>query len=153
MRPASLLPFTAGVLIIKFKRLDIRCSEATMPVRITIEAGPVVLDGELFDTATARAVAEVLPVETGFNVWGDEFYFEIPVDMPPDETATTKVKVGDIGYWPPGRALAIFFGPTPLSTGAEPVPASEVNIVGRIAGDARELIEAKSEARIRIAKA
>ncbi len=55
--PASLLPFTAGVLIIKFKRLDIRCSEATMPVRITIEAGPVVLDGELFDTATARAVA------------------------------------------------------------------------------------------------
>jgi len=117
-----------------------------------IKAGHVVLEGELFDTATARAVAESLPIETSFNVWGDEFYFEIPVDMPSDDTATTEVRVGDLGYWPPGRALAIFFGPTPLSTGPEPVPASEVNIVGRITGDAKELIEAKSEPRITITK-
>jgi len=72
--------------------------------------------------------------------------------MPLDETATTEVKAGDIGYWPPGRAIAIFFGPTPLSTGPEPVPASEVNIVGRIKGDARELIEAKAEKRIIVQK-
>ncbi len=119
-----------------------------MPVPIMIKAGPVVLEGELFDSPTARAVSEILPVETAFNVWGDEFYFEIPVDMPLDETSTTTVRVGDIGYWPPGRALAIFFGPTPLSGGPDPVPASEVNIVGRIKGDARELVEAKSEKRI-----
>jgi len=119
-----------------------------MPVPVMIKAGPIVLEGELFDSPTARAVFDVLPIETTFNVWGDEFYFEIPVDMPLDETATTEVKAGDIGYWPPGRAIAIFFGPTPLSTGPEPVPASAVNIIGRIKGDAREFIEAKSEKRI-----
>jgi len=123
-----------------------------MPVPIMIKAGPVVLEGELFDSPTARAVFDVLPIETTFNVWGDEFYFEIPVDMPLDETATTEVKAGDIGYWPPGRAIAIFFGPTPLSSGSEPVAASAVNIVGRIKGDARELIEAKAEERIIIQK-
>jgi uncharacterized protein len=46
------------------------------------------------------------------------------------------VTAGDIGYWPPGNCLAIFFGPTPMSTGPDPVPASDVNLVGRISGDA-----------------
>ncbi|GMT48452.1 MAG: hypothetical protein IEMM0007_2018 [bacterium] len=123
-----------------------------MPIPIMIKAGPVVLEGELFDSPTARAITDILPIKTSFNVWGDEFYFEIPVDMPLDETATTEVKAGDIGYWPPGRAIAIFFGPTPLSSGPDPVPASEVNIAGRIKGDAKELVEAKSEKRIIIQK-
>lgn len=59
----------------------------------------------------------------------------IPVDMPFDETATVKVKAGDICYWLPGHALANFIGPTPMSTGSDLVPASEVNLVGRIIGD------------------
>jgi hypothetical protein len=70
--------------------------------------------------------------------------------MGPDNTATTKVKVGDIGYWPPGHALAIFFGPTPMSSGADPVPASEVNMVGRITDDATVLKNAKGKGKIRI---
>jgi hypothetical protein len=119
---------------------------------IRITAGDVELKAELFDTETAKAIADALPIETGFNTWGDEFYFEIPVKMPLDETATTKVKVGDIGYWPPGNALAIFFGPTPMSTGDEPVPASEVNIVGRIVGDATVLKKAKTARTIKIQK-
>lgn len=102
---------------------------------IRIKVGGAELDAELFDTETARAVFDALPLETAFNTWGDEFYFEVPVKRPLDDTATTKVKVGDIGYWPPGSALAIFFGPTPMSTGDEPVPASEVNLVGIIKGE------------------
>ena len=70
--------------------------------------------------------------------------------MPLDESATTKVKVGDIGYWPPGKALAIFFGPTPMSTGPDPVPASEVNLVGRILDDPRLLKKEKGAGMIRI---
>ncbi|MDA8240244.1 MAG: cyclophilin-like fold protein [Nitrospiraceae bacterium] len=81
---------------------------------------------------------------------GGEFYFEIPVRMPLDKTATTKVSIGDIGYWPPGSALAIFFGPTPMSRGPEPVPASEVNIVGRITGDATLLRRAKGSGAMRL---
>ena len=121
-----------------------------MPVTIKISVGGAILNAELFDSECAKAVASKLPIETMPNVWGDEFYFEIPVKMGPDNTATTKVKVGDIGYWPPGHALAIFFGPTPMSSGADPVPASEVNMVGRITDDATVLKNAKGKGKIRI---
>jgi hypothetical protein len=123
-----------------------------MPVGIRITIGDVVLSAELFDTGCAKAIAGELPIETAPNVWGDEFYFGIPVRMGSDSTATTTVKVGDIGYWPPGNALAIFFGPTPMSSGSDPVPASEVNIVGKIIGDATVLKKVKGKGKIRIEK-
>ncbi len=124
-----------------------------MATSIKITISNLTLPAELADTPCALAIAAALPIETRPNEWGDEFYFEIPVDFPPDETATTKVKVGDIGYWPPGKALAVFFGPTPYSTGPEPVPASEVNLVGKITGDATQLRKAKGAKKIRIEKA
>lgn len=122
-------------------------------MRVKISIGGVLLDAELFDTACAREIAASLPIESVPSEWGDEFYFEIPVKMPLDETATTEVKVGDIGYWPPGRALAIFFGKTPISRGEDPVPASEVNLVGKIIGDATALKKAKRAGKIKIERA
>lgn len=124
-----------------------------MPTPIRIIAGGTTLEAELFDTPSAKAVAEILPLEASPHAWGDEFYFEIPVRMKLEDGGTLNVKVGDIGYWPPGAALAIFFGPTPLSRGSDPVPASEVNLVGRIKGDARELKKEKGAARLRIENA
>ncbi len=121
-----------------------------MPTVFRMSVKQITLDAEFFDTPCAKAIAGSLPIEKKPAEWGDEFYFEIPVKMPLDETATTEVKVGDIGYWPPGNALAIFFGSTPMSTGAEPVPASEVNLVGRIIGDATLLKRAKGAALIRL---
>lgn len=105
-----------------------------MPVKIKIIVEELALEAELSETATAKAIVDALPIYAELNEWGDEFYFEIPVTMPLDGTATLKVAVGDIGYWPPGKALAIFFGPTPMSKGPEPVPASAVSIVGKIMG-------------------
>ena len=124
-----------------------------MLTEIRILVGNIAVKAELFDTPCARAIAESLPIETRPNEWGDEFYFEIPVRTDLDETATARIKAGDIGYWPPGRALAIFFGPTPMSSGPEPVPASEVNLVGRVIDDATSLMKAKGSKRIRIEKA
>jgi uncharacterized protein len=121
-----------------------------MPVKINISTGSTTLKGELDDTECARMIVARLPIETMPNVWGDEFYFEIPVRFELDETATKKVKVGDIGFWPPGNALAIFFGPTPMSTGPDPVPASKVNIVGRITDDATVLKNATGAKKLRI---
>ncbi len=118
------------------------------PIKIII--GKTILNAELLDSPCAQAVFSSLPIETRPNEWGDEFYFEIPVAMPLDESATGKVKAGDIGYWPPGKALAIFFGPTPMSTGADPVPASEVNLVGRILDDPSLLKAEKGTRKIRI---
>jgi hypothetical protein len=123
-----------------------------MPTEIIITLKGITIHAELLDTPCAKAIANVLPVEVRPNEWGDEFYFTISVEMPLDETATKEVKAGDIGYWPPGNALAIFFGPTPLSSGIDPVPASEVNLVGRITDDAALLRKAKGAVKIRIEK-
>ncbi len=117
-------------------------------VRIIVQ--DVVLEAEFFDTPCARGVKDTLPIEAIPNVWGDEFYFEIPLKHGLDHKATTDVEIGDIGYWPPGRALALFFGPTPMSAGSKPVPASDVNLVGRITHDAGLLRGVKGAARIRI---
>jgi len=124
-----------------------------MPTKIKISIKDIVVDAELFDTACAKTIAAVLPLETRPNEWGDEFYFEIPVKRALDETATTQVKVGEIGFWPPGNALAIFFGPTPMSSGSDPVPASEVNLVGKVLGDASILKKAKGTSKIKITAA
>ncbi len=119
-----------------------------MPAQIRIKVDNMTLRAELFDTACAKKIIEKLPIEAKPDEWGDEYYFEIPVQESLDDTATTKVKAGDIGYWPPGRAMAIFFGPTPMSTGSDPVPASAVNLVGKIIDDATLLKKAKGAAKI-----
>jgi hypothetical protein len=123
-----------------------------MSTAIKIIIGNLTLRGELTDTACAKQIIDKLPIEAMPDEWGDEFYFSIPIKASLDETATTKVKVGDIGFWPPGNAMAIFFGRTPMSTGADPVPASSVNLVGRILGDATVLKQAKGASKIRIEK-
>jgi len=106
-----------------------------VPIRVIV--GELSLEGELDDTPTAEAFRKILPFSAEINTWGDEFYFGTPVRMELDETATCDVDIGTIGYWPPGRAVAIFFGPTPLSSGPKPVPASEVSIIGRLPGAER----------------
>ena len=123
-----------------------------MPAEIIITLKEIIMYDELFDTPCAKAITNAQPIEVRPTEGGDEFYFTIPVEMSLDETATKEVKVGDIGYWPPGNALAIFFGPTPLSSGIDPVPASEVNLVGRITDDATLLRKAKGAVKIRIEK-
>jgi len=101
---------------------------------IRIEAGSVAMEAELNDSATARQVAAALPIRARANTWGEEIYFAIPVSAGP-ENAQAVVSLGDLGYWPPGKAFCIFFGPTPASHGREIRPASPVNILGRLRGD------------------
>jgi uncharacterized protein len=107
--------------------------------RIRITVGSVRLEAELRKTKTADQVYAVLPVKAAINTWGEEFYFPIPGVRDHRETATTQVKVGDIALWGAGQVVAIFFGRTPMSVGADPVPADRVNIIGRIVGDATQL--------------
>ena len=83
---------------------------------------------------TAKAIWESLPIETQVNTWGDEIYFSIPVRCG-EENSQPTVKLGDLGYWPPGQGFCIFFGPTPISKGGEIRPADPVNVFGKIKGD------------------
>ncbi len=108
-----------------------------MGTRIRITAGAVSAPAELVDSPTGRAIAAALPIRAEANTWGDEIYFPVPVKEKLDETAAEVVEVGDLGYWPTGKAFCIFFGPTPASRGNEIRPASAVNLVGRVLGDAR----------------
>jgi hypothetical protein len=105
-----------------------------MDIKITV--GYVALEAELNDTPTAKKIAEVLPLKTSFNTWGDEIYFAIPVETDLDQNAREEVEMGDLGFWPQGNAFCIFFGPTPMSTEGKIIPASAVNIIGRVKGDA-----------------
>jgi uncharacterized protein len=102
---------------------------------IRITAGRVTAQAVLNETATAEAVWNALPINGRATTWGDEIYFTIPVDLE-EEHARAVVGLGDLAYWPPGNALCIFFGPTPMSRGSEIRAASPVNVVGRIEGDA-----------------
>ncbi len=107
-----------------------------MANRITITAGAVAVEAELNDSPTAEMIWEALPITGRANIWGDEIYFEIPVQAEQAPDARADVEVGELGYWPVGSAFCIFFGPTPVSTDEKPRAASPVNIVGRVLGDA-----------------
>jgi hypothetical protein len=107
-----------------------------MSRKITIRVGNIKADAELNDSETAQKIWNALPIESSANTWGDEIYFSIPVKIG-IENARAVVSEGDLGYWPPGTAFCIFFGPTPASQGSEIRPASPVNVFGRITGDSK----------------
>jgi uncharacterized protein len=105
-------------------------------MRIAIRIGTLSMEAELHETLTAQKIAAVLPLRTSFNTWGDEIYFAIPVDAALDDSAQDIVELGALGYWPPGKALCIFFGQTPVSQPGKIMPASAVNVIGKVLGDA-----------------
>ncbi|MFH1391555.1 MAG: cyclophilin-like fold protein [Candidatus Diapherotrites archaeon] len=76
-----------------------------------------------------------LPITGYAERWGEEIYFTIDALLAISNPIETKsVGVGDIAFWVPGSAIAIFFGSTPMSKGSKPVPASAVGIFARIDG-------------------
>ena len=107
-------------------------------MRITVRIGTLAMEAELNDSATARKIAAALPIQARFDTWGEEIYFAIPVTADLDDSARDVVEIGDLGFWPPGKAFCIFFGPTPMSKPGEIRPASAVNIVGQVRGDATQ---------------
>jgi hypothetical protein len=110
--------------------------EKDMTMHICIRIGELAMEAELADTPTARKIAAVLPIQTSFNTWGDEIYFAIPVTAELEADAQEVVEIGDLGYWPAGNAFCIFFGQTPISQPGKIMPASAVNIIGSVIGDA-----------------
>jgi uncharacterized protein len=120
-----------------------------MATMLRIAAGSVSARATLDGSRTARAVWEALPIEAAAQTWGDEIYSTIPVSLPEDD-ARTVVQRGDLGYWPPGRAFCIFFGPTPASQGDECRPASPVNVFGRVEGDPTAFKAVRAGTRVRL---
>ena len=119
---------------------------------VRFKAGTVEASAVLNDSSTADKVWDALPIAAEASTWGDEIYFRVPIEAEEDD-AQEVVSLGDVAFWPPGQALCLFFGPTPASRGDEIRPASPVNVVGRIEGDASVLKQVKSGATVTVEKA
>lgn len=118
--------------------------------RVRIAAGGVVVSAALNDSTTADAVWDALPITGSVQTWGDEIYFTIPVDAAEAPDARATVDKGAVAYWPPGSALCLFWGPTPMSRGNEIRPASAVNVIGAIDGDPTVLAGVEDGIEIRV---
>jgi hypothetical protein len=104
---------------------------------------------ELNDSATADAIYLALPIEEYINVWGEEIYFEIPVEMKL-ENGRKVMEIGEVAYWPQGKAFCVFFGRTPASKGSKPEAYSLVTPIGRILNDVEALKVLGDRTRVRL---
>jgi len=124
-----------------------------MAVTITLQADKTSLTAALNDTPAARQLAGMLPIEVRMSRWGDEYYGSIGATLPSSGDERDEMKIGEIAYWPPGRALCLFFGPTPASEGDEPRAASPVIPLGLIEGDAKLLAKLPGSVLVKVSAA
>ncbi len=90
---------------------------------------------ELDDADSPKTVhdfVEKLPFSVDLNVWGDEIYTSKSPISQLEENAKSPVSLNDVAYWPTGKAICLFYGPTPIGKPGEITPASPVNIIGKI---------------------
>ena len=118
--------------------------------RIRFDFGILTLDAELADTPTARAVLAKLPYAARAMTWGEEVYFDVPVEVEREKDARAVVTPGEVAYWPDGPCIALGFGRTPISKGDECRLASPCNIFGSIVGDVKMLAKVKAGARVTV---
>ncbi|MFZ0893404.1 MAG: cyclophilin-like fold protein [Candidatus Nitrosopolaris sp.] len=90
---------------------------------------------------TVKAILENLPIEVNINKWGQELYTDRTPIVAQEENAKLEVGLLDVAFWPEGNALCLFYGPTPISKVGKIVPASPVNIVGRIVSDDNNIVD------------
>jgi hypothetical protein len=121
--------------------------------KIKFDFGTLTLQAELTDTPTAKAVLAKLPYDARVMTWGEEVYFDVPVDAARETNARAVVTPGEVAYWPDGPCIALGFGPTPISQGDECRLASPCNIFGNIIGDARMLSKVKAGTRVTVSVA
>ena len=95
----------------------------------------MIVTAVLNDSDTADELWAALPITARAQPWGDEIYFSIPVSVEEAADAQETVEMGAVAFWPPGSALCLFWGPTPMSAPGEIRPASAVNVMGLIDGD------------------
>lgn len=101
---------------------------------------------------TAEEVWKALPIKGNANLWGDEIYFSTSVSLK-EEHAREEVEAGAIAYWPPGKAVCIFFGQTPASQHGEPRAASPVNVFAKVLGNPAIFRDVRNGEQVILAKA
>ena len=118
--------------------------------RIRFDFGTLTLDAELLDTPTAKAIAAALPISSSALTWGEEVYFDVPVEVKREGNARAVVTPGEIAYGPEGPAIALGFGRTPISQGNETRLASPCNVFARALGDVKTLGKVKAGTKVEV---
>ncbi len=88
---------------------------------------------------TVKKILQSLPFEAGINLWGQEIYTDPTPIKTAEENAKSVVDLFDVGYWPPGSAICLFYGPTPLDKDRIR-PYSPVNVIGKIKNPDKRLL-------------
>ncbi|MFB5597765.1 MAG: cyclophilin-like fold protein [Nitrosopumilaceae archaeon] len=89
---------------------------------------------------TVKAFQDSLPFTVGINLWGEEIYTdESPVNVA-EENSKPLVELNDVAYWPTGKAICLFFGPTPIGKKGEIKPYSPVNVIGKITSPDKKIL-------------
>ena len=129
--------------------LPSKLSEDNM-ARIRFDFGTLALEAELLDTPTAQAIAAALPISSAVLTWGEEVYFDVPVQVKREQDARAVIVPGEIAYWPEGPAIAIGFGRTPISKGDETRLASPCNVFAKALGSVKVLGQVKAGAQVKV---
>ncbi|EPA05953.1 cyclophilin-like fold protein [Candidatus Nitrosarchaeum limnium] len=103
------------------------------PIILKIKNTDVSLElDDKFSPKTVKEFVERLPFTVKLHIWGDEIYSsESPIDVT-EENAQSPVSLNDVAYWPTGKAICLFYGPTPIGKKGDITPASPVNVIGKI---------------------
>ncbi|MBN0043249.1 hypothetical protein JS756_03870 [Streptomyces actuosus] len=117
-------------------------------IRISWPAGH--LTATLDDTPTTRALAGTLPLTSTACTWGEEVYFDTGVSVSRETDARQVVEPGTVAFWTDGDALALPYGPTPISQGDECRLASPCNILGTLDADPRILATVRDGDPVRV---
>jgi hypothetical protein len=120
--------------------------------KIKITSGSTELVASLLDTPTAAAIYAKLPIESRAQTWGEEVYFEVPVQAARETNAKDVVDPGEIAFWVEGNCVAIGFGRTPISQGDEIRLAAKTNIWATTEEDVKKLAAVRPGQKIRIEK-
>ena len=89
---------------------------------------------------TVKDFLKQLPFTVGINLWGDEIYSDESPISQKEENAQELVELNDVAYWPNGKAICLFFGPTPIGNKGEIKPYSPVNVIGKIINPDKKIL-------------
>ena len=112
---------------------------------INLKFSNYTLNIKLRSTNTANAIKNILPFKSIVKTWGDEIYFEIPIEKNIDLESDAKdvIDLGEVAYWIDGKSIAIGYGKTPISQNNEIRLAAKTNIWGDAVINIKELNKIK----------
>jgi len=96
------------------------------------------------DKEFQKLIIKYLPFTSNAEVWKEEVYFQTPIDEDVKGEKILKVASGDVCYWPPGKALCLFYGITQ--------PYSPVIRIGEIIGPYYGLRDIEDSSRLEVKK-